>query len=350
MFHFQYAPFLTVTVSHPYYVNKISNDLDLMPLPSASLLLDAYRLRIRNVSGQLIAYQERDAGNQPVLELDSVIDIFFVLRVKTDLLNITETFGSGKYWFSNLREDGSYQIGLMTAALLSAGDELPPISPQQKTLNFLPGVYSSVVVQRIVAGAGWQTVQTIPIDASANSIQLDIPRAGLYRLRKMPSGGGNAEESKWIFSDELSAMSNVWSVMHLQLKKGDNNLNFTIGLNSRQSTWQYYLVEPKTRTTVLDPNTLLMKYTIPPNSRYPANVNMDLINPANYSDQVKQYVASVMEDSSIRQVYLFQSAAKLSILDGLQPQLKITSGGQDMVSKVTIPARSMQNTITIYKL
>jgi hypothetical protein len=321
-----------------------------MPLPSASLLLDMYRLRIRNVGGQMIIYQERDANNQPVQDIDSVIDLFFVVRIKTDLLNITEAFGSGKYWFSNLREDGSYQIGLTTAALLSAGDELPVLSTQQKTLNFLPGVYSSIVVQRIVAGAGWQTVQTIPIDAGANSIQLDIPRAGLYRLKKMPSGGGNAEVSKWIFSDELSAVSNVWSVLHLQLKKGGNNLSFTIGLNSRQSTWQYYLVEPKTRTAVIDPNTLLMKYTIPPDSRYPANVNMDLVNPANYSDQVKRYVASVMEDSSIRQVYLFQSAATLAILDGLQPQIKITSGGLDMVSKVAIPARSMQNTITIYKL
>jgi len=350
MFHFQYAPFFTVTVAHPFYFNKVSNDLDFGPLPSASQLLDMYRLRIRNVDGQLIAYQERDANNQPVQDIDGVIDLFFVLRVKTDLLNITETFGSGKYWFSNLREDGTYQIGLTTSALLSAGDQLPVISPQQKTLNFLPGVYSSVVVQRLVAGVGWQTVQTIPVDAGANSIPLDIPRAGLYRLQKMPSGGGNAEVSKWIFSDELSAMSNVWSVMHLQLKKGDNNLNFSIALNSRQSTWQYYLVEPKTRTAVIDPNTLLMKYTLPPNSRYPANVSMDLINPANYTDPVKQYVASVMEDGTIRQVYLFQSAATLAILDGLQPQLKITSGGLDMVSKVVIPARSMQNTITIYKL
>jgi len=350
MFHFQYAPFFTVTVSHPYYTNKVSNDLGFSPLPSTSLLLDMYRLRIRNVGGQLIAYQERDANNQPVVDIDGTIDLFFPLRVKTDLLNITETFASGKYWFSNLREDGTYQIGLTTSALLSANDDMPAISPQQKTLNFLPGVYSSVVVQRIFAGVGWQTVQTIPVNANANSIQLDIPRAGLYRLQKMPSGGGNAEISKWIFSDELSAQSNFWSVMHLQLKTGDNNLSFSIGLNSRQSTWQYYLVEPKTRTSVLDPNTLLMKYALPPNSRYPANVNMDLISPVNYTDQVKQYVASVMEDSTIRQVYLFQSAATLAILDGLQPQIKIISGGQDMVSKVAIPARSMQNTITIYKL
>jgi hypothetical protein len=93
-----------------------------------------------------------------------------------------------------------------------------------------------------------------------------------------------------------------------------------------------------------------MTYTLPAQSRYPAGVALNMIDPANYPQPVKDYVASVMTDPAIREVYLFQSDSALSILDGPQPQLAITFAGQDWVSKAILPSRTMTNTTIIYKL
>lgn len=355
MSHVRYAPFLSVSILHPYYADKLSSDFEFVPMPSTIVALATYGLRISNTGGQLMVAQERDAADQPTSPLDGLVDLFFVIRLKTDLVNITQSFATGKYFFTNLKENGAYQPGLSKSALVSAADQLPPVGPLQQTINFLPGTYSSIVFKRIVPGQGFRPVLTVPVAATATNIQTDLAIPGLYQLESQPAGGGAPVVTQQIFSDELAAAVAGWAVLHLQLKPGDANLSFTITLSSRQSSWQYFLIEPKKRSggssaTAINPNSLAMSYALPDGSRYPAGVNMDLIDPVNYPQSAKDYVASVMADPAIREVYLFQSDSALAILDGPQPQLKVVYTGADLVSKAIIPTRTMINTTIIYKL
>jgi hypothetical protein len=355
MIHFRYAPFLTVSILHPYYADKVSSDFDFVPMPSTLAALDAYGLRVRNTSGSLALAQEQDATNHPVNPLDAVVNLFFIIRVKTDLLNITETFTPGKYWFSNLTTAGNYQLGLSASALLSAADQLPPIGPQRQSIAFDAGKYSAMVLQKIIAGKGWQTVQQIPVSATSNSIQTDVATPGVYQVGTLPLDNTPPVMTTRIFSDELAAAPPGWAVLHLQLKAGDANLNYTLTLNSRFSTWEYFLIEPKLRSggssiTPINPNSLSMSYALPDQSRYPASVTLPLIDPGSYPQPVKDYVNSVTADPAIREVYFFQADKLIAMLDGPQPQLTIGYAGSDLVSKVLLPTRANTSTIIIYKL
>lgn len=350
MFQFSYSTFLTVSILHPFYTKNVSDDFEFTALPQTAAILDGYGLKYKNINGTLVIFQQLDQDKLPFQEIDTILDLFFSIRIKTDLLNITALTGAGKYWFSNLREDGSYNCTLTKSVALGAGDELPVISRQQTVINFLPGIISAVTVSRIAAGTGWTSVSQAVIDAKSSSLKLDINQAGLYLMEKELVAGGK-ETSHVLFSNEMAELSNTWSFVHLQVKPGDNNLVMTIPLKPKESVWQYYLVEPEGRLGgAINAADLAMAYSVPATSRYPASTAIKLTDPGTYPAPVKQYVNGIMSGDRIKKVYLFESDAALSILDGEQPQVKIKHQNKDIAGKAIIPARSMNNTSIIYKL
>lgn len=350
MFQFSYVSLLSVTFMHDFYADKISRDFDFSPLPDTSLIMDSYGLRFKNMDGIFTLFQQHDKNNQPFQALDTIIDLYFKVSVKTDILNISEHYGRGKYLFSNLKTDGTYATQLTQTVSLSLADELPEISGQQKVLNFLPGTVNAVVLSKIVAGTGWAVVNQFPINAKASSLQLDVNNAGLYKIERDLVGGGK-DQTIYLLSDELLKSGDSWSIIHLQLKPGDNNLAFSVTLTPKQSPWQYFLIEAKGRTGgAIVPGNLEVTYKADPPSRYPANMNMLFKDPSTYAVPVAQYVNAVLSDSKIKGVYLFESANMLELLDGEQPQVKIKYSSQEIAGKVTIPARSMNKTTIIYNL
>ena len=351
MLHFKYIPLFSVTFTHNYYSDKVAGDFDFKPFPQTSSVLESFGLRAKNVDGKLVVFQQLESDGLPSQEIDAITDLYFSIRVRTDLLNITAAFGRGRFWFSNLKENGSYQNVLTSGAETGPPDELPEVSTQQKQIQFLPGTLASISIQKLKSPGGWTEISNTNVDPQAGSFQLDLNHPGLYRIEKHLVAGGK-EQLKLVMSNEIAATGDYWSILHLQLKPGDNNLNFSIDLKPRPALWQYFLVEPTQRfgNNTININDLSLKYVASTASRYPANQAIKLTNPNAYSIPMKQYVAAIKAGGKVRSVYFFEKANDLEVLDGEQPQVKIVYQGQDLAENIGIPMRNKKDNIILYKL
>jgi len=350
MFQFSYISFLAVSIKHDFYTDKICRDFDYVPLPGTSVLMESFGLRFKNIDGRLSIFQQQDENNLPFQELDAKLDLFFKVNVKTDILNITEQYGSGKYFFSNLKTDGTYNTNLTQNATLSPADGLAEICSQQKVLNFLPRILNTITLRRLSPGTGWSVLGQFPVDSKMNSLEIRVNNPGLYQVEKNLVAGGK-EVMTFFMSDELMKSGNTWSLIHLQVKPGDKNLAFNVILTPKKSVWQYFLVEMDGRTGgAIIPASLEVTYKADLPSRYPGNMIIPLKNAGTYSDPEKKYVNAIFSAGRIKAVYLFETADKLQLMEGLQPQVKIRYSNKEIAGKVTIPNRSMTSTTIIYKL
>lgn len=346
MLHFKYTPLISFAVAHSYYRDQHAADAVYTALPSAAAIMDAYGMKMRQSDGILRVYLKRDENGDPFVKLDTVIDLYFGIQIKTDLLNITNSFGKGRYWFSNLKEDGTYQQQLS----VTADNELPEIAGQQKMFNFPAGIVDTLTLKRPAAvPGGWIAVSTTAVDQQSGAVKIMVSQPGLYLLEKKLKAGGT-ETGKIILSDELLKQSNTWSVLHLQLKPGDDNLLFTLTLDARKSKWQYYLVEPLDRGgSTVDAAKLTISYSAAASSRYPANVAINKKLPP-YLPAEKNYIDGLKAGGKINEVYLFESQTDMELFDGEQPVVKLNKDMGGEVGHIAIPDRSMKNTTIIYKL
>jgi hypothetical protein len=344
MLHFKYTPLVSLELRHSYYRNAHAADAVFTPVPAALSVMESYGMKFRQSDGNLRIYLKRDEAGDPFVKLDTVIDLYFGVQIKTDLLNITSSFGKGRYYFSNLKADGTYQQQLT----LSAANELPDIAAQQTMLNFPAGTVDTVTLKRPAAIAGgWVAVSTETVDKQSGAVKITVQQPGLYLLEKKLSGGGTATQ-KMILSDELLKQSNNWSVLHLQLKPGDDNLVFTLTLGARKSRWQYYLVEPVERGgSTVNAAKLAIAYSVSGSSRYPPGVSIVKKVP---SPTEATFINGLKADGSIKEVYLFESLTDISLVDGEQPVVKLNNDVGGEVGLISIPDRSMKNTTIIYKL
>lgn len=351
MFQFFYIKLLGVNVRHSFYSDMESPDFSFTPTLRTANILAAYSLKFKEINGRLMIFQQRDENNLPFQEIDALIDLYFVMRVKTDILNVTDSYSAGRYWFSNLKEDGSYANILTQNASHSANDQLPPIYTQAFVVNLNPGDIKSISLKKIIPGVGWSETNSFTIDPAATSIKIELNSGGYYQMEKELKAGGS-DISKIIISDDISKAAEIWSLVHIQLKEGDSNLQMVIPLTSKSSAWHYYLVEPKARATVppIAAANLAIKYSASADSRYPPAMNINFKQPQNYSDSEKKYTDAILADTKVKNVYLFESAGTLTIQDGEQPSLKILLSNAALAEKVTIPARSNNSTSIIYKL
>ena len=346
MFNFKYTTFISMEVRHSYYSNAHAADVEFIPLPSTLSLLEAYSLKTRQAAGTLLVYQKRDENDQPFVEIDNIIDLYFLLQVKTDLLNITTAFGKGRYWLSNLKEDGSYQQDIT----LTAANELPEISGQLKRFYFPPDTVTSITLKRAAAPGGWTFVSTTAVDENSGEASVAVKQPGLYLVEKSLKAGGT-EVIKMIFSDELMKQPNSWAVLHLQVKPGDGNLAYTLTLEPLKSKWQYYVVESLGRINPdVNAAALTISYSATSPSRYPATMDINKKAPADYSPAEQRRIEGIKTSGKVKEVYLFESQSELEILDGAPPQVQLHKDGGEKVWKIAVPDRSMKNTTIIYKL
>lgn len=309
-------------------------DISFTPTPSTVAIFNAYRMRCKQSDGSLLIYKQ-----QYFQDVDTILNLYFTLQVKTNLLNITESFGKGRYYFSNLKADGTYQNDLT----FTADNVQPDIVPQQKTFSYPTGTVTSVTLKTITGATLSTTV------VNNDTVQLNVPQPGLYTVVQNLSGGGTTA-TNIIFSDELYKQSG-WAILHLQIKPGDTNLPFTLTLGARKSKWQYYLIEPLDRGgSIIDPTRLSIAYSAASTSRYPATMDIPKKQPADYTPAEVSYVNGLKTSGGIKEVYLFESQSDMEIFDGEPPVVKLEKDGGAIVGIIAIPNRNMKNTIIIYKL
>lgn len=246
MFNFKFIQLFSVSIKHTFYDNSISKDFNIIPLPNTATLLQKYGLVARMTNGIFIVYQRLDASGEIFQPIDDEVNLFFTVYLNTDILNITENFGQGKYWFSNLKSDGNYNEKLTKYSMLSSDDIVTNISGQLIRINFPRRSLTNIQIKRITSGKGLEVIESYEIDDEIyfQDVQINLP--GKYIIQKLLKSGVK-ESADWIIHDDLIRAKNYWGVIHLQLVPLVENRVYTIDLKPKKSIWQYLLIEPKTR-------------------------------------------------------------------------------------------------------
>jgi hypothetical protein len=349
MFQYSYTPYLSVSFHHPYYFNGVTNDFQLLPTQSTQEHLDAFGLRFKNIAGTFFIYQQLDESGVPFQAVDAVTDLYFIVTPTSNLYNITQRFGTGQYFLSNLRLNGTYSTVLTAGPQLSIADQLPPVTGQQLLIEFLPDTITKITVSRIVAGTGLEKIQEHTIAPTDLMILIGVSQPGLYQVEKTKKAGG-VDTSLILFSEELKRAGNAWAFVHLQIKPPDILTNYTADLPAGNNFWQYFIIEPEGRNGgVLTPSKLSVKCVVG-SSRYPPTLQLLLQDPATYTAPVKDRVNALKSLPRIRDVYLFQSNTPLSLVDGEQPKLRLLYDTNELAGKMATPTRDSKDTILIYKL
>ncbi|HEX2533069.1 MAG TPA: hypothetical protein VHK69_05010 [Chitinophagaceae bacterium] len=343
MLHFKYIPLCSVTVRHTHYADGISPDFRFIPAEETTARLEASGLRLRNAAGRLYIYQQQDGAGVPVTPFDEAVDLFFVVRPVTDILNITRSFAGGRYWFSNLKENGGLDLMLTAAAELSAADELPELTPLRMGRSLEPGAYTGLVLQQRVAGEGWKAIATYPVSPEADSQLITVNEPGLYRLVAARAGGGT-EETRSLMHEHLLRETPFFGVLHLHLRPEDLAgalpLEYTLPLAARTEEWQYLLIE-RSGGTAVNVNELELEVSTG-NTRYPAALALGLKAPASFPESLKKLVQDIRGGPGVRDVFVFESDQPLEVLDGRQPQVDLQLNNTKLAESLAVPNRSMK--------
>jgi len=353
MLYYKYKEFVTVTVKHSYYHDNLSRDFTFAPFPSTASLLNGFGLIPKVVDGRLLLYQQQEKNGVPVQAIDKITDLFFTVRVRSDILNITENFKTGKYWLSNLNEDGTYSNLLTVGEQLAVEDIIPAYDKQTTRLYFKKGTIKEIKVKKIFYDSGKQDVETYTIDAGSMEQEINVTHPGLYYIEKYIDR--DPTETKMILHDELKSMGDFWAVLHLQLKPGDASYDLALILKPLKTYWHYIIVEPKNRT--LDPKPAKFEFNYSKdNSNYPEGIKFKLITPGGYHPILKKQVEAIKKDDNIQDVHVFESDRDIQLKDGPSPSIEIKEppdggGRADVLAKnISIPTRAMKETKIIYKL
>ena len=352
MLYYKYKEFVTVTVKHRYYHDELSRDFTFTPFPSTGALLNGFGLIPKLMDGKLVLYQQQEKNGDPVQPIDRITDLFFTIRVTSDILNITESFKPGKYWLSNLNDDGTYSKLLSVGTQLGRDDTIHDFGKQAMRLYFKKGTITEIEVKKIFPVSGMQEVNTYTIDAASMEQEIKMTEPGLYFIEKHLKAGGK-EITRMILHDELDGMGDFWSVLHLQLQPGDVSQDFELELQPLKTPWQYLVLEPKNRPLTFNSANLAFNYA-PGTSRYPAGIIFNMKSPGSYPALLKKQVDAIKTDSRINEVYVFESNIPIQLVDGPSPAIEIKkapgAGTEVLAKNITVPTRTMKETRILYKL
>lgn len=354
MFRYKYIPLLSVGIQHSYYKNLMSKDFDIPPLPSSQHLLRAYNLQAKRVEGQLFLYQQTDKDNQPVQEIDEVLNLFFTIRSKTDVLNVSQGFSHGTYLFSNLKTDGSYQQSLTSSSQHSAADLIDQIVGLRHRLSFTPNTISRINIKKIIPTTGLTTIESHDLEEEKNYLDLNLT-AGRYEIEQELKTGGTKHQVV-LAHPNISNNNKYLGVIHLQLainfdQQPVNQRNFTLTLSPINSKWNYILLKPQQGPSeAIDGNLLALRYAIPEETRYPSVVNFELIPSTNYSTAMQTTIDSLKTDNRIKEIYVFESDQNLELLEDDPPIIKLVYNNETINPSMPIPSREMKHRNIFYNL
>lgn len=349
MFTQKHTALFTIAVKHPFYKDLISKDFTFLPIGSTAELLNAYGLTAKTQEGRLIVLQHRTGTDEVFQPIDAPLDLFFLLRTRSVILNITETFANGRYLFTNLNEDGSYRAGGLTNdQTLSAGDKLLRILRQNERLAFDKGVFKQIVLKKIT-GTQLDVAAAYEINETETYKDLQVNSPGKFLLEKIPAAGQPAMETVLI-SDEIYGASPYYGVIHLQLPVDFAGLDYGIELKPKESRWQYVLVEPQEQKPPYEKEKLAFEYKAKEGSKYPQVMNFNLKEEADFPDQLKKLAETLKKGAAAGNLFVFESSADIKLAEGMQPEIMLKYGDKTLAKKMKTPDIRMKEPQIIYNL
>jgi hypothetical protein len=347
MFHYKYIQLVLVRILHPFYRDSISRDFSFSALPGTDSLLKAYGLKPRFDNGELRIYQQQEGDGTASQPIDSVLDLYFTIDVKTDILNITAAPTPANYWFSNLKKNGSYNDTLTAAATLTTEDKIDGFGGQTFNTYFEKGTLSKIDVMKIVPQTGLQVDKTYAIDVESSEQKIVLSKSGYYTIEKFPLvAGAVVQKSKLFLCDEPINKNNLWAFLHLQIVPGIGQKSYQIVLPQLKTFWQYLVMIPRSRTSDGVITEFLYSKTDP---RYPDATFAEINPPVN--SPLKIYIDETIADTGtgIKKIYVYQSNLKIGLFDGEPPDVSVTIDAKKS-EKIATPNRTMAETKILYKI
>jgi hypothetical protein len=344
MYHFKYKPISSIRIKHPFYKDGVSKDFLIEPIAETERLLKSYDLIAKSQDGQVILFQKYNSDDTPFQEIDGAIDLFFTVKVQTNIMNITAPIKTeeGKevkrFWLSNFKpseEDENsitYKSILTKDTHLSIEDKLPADLFRYLKGELVEEGPPNTLLQIEIAKNIWKQLQTKFPDEQ----QL---KAEFNKLIKETAIGKTLLR--------LENQRNIWGIIHLKFPANEQESDFTISLTSKESQWYYLLQEPIGSN--FNNDTLQLNYS-KENSLYPPDVQFREITDLENNNRLKEKVTLLENMSTIKKVHVFTSNNSLGLLESSPPNIELKKGNEVLNKQLPIPTRNQLETIINYPL
>ncbi len=339
MFQYRYEPLLSVQFKHPYYLNGVSKDFDCLPTAATVDLLQEYSLKLAQTKGGLKILCQKEYTDAvttiPLIPIDQPLDLFFVVQVNSDILNLSDLAGLPKrYWLSNQNADGTFKENLALGATLGSVDELAlSIAPLSLQLALPPGLYRQIQVNKL----GETPIRQMDVLPTQETFNLTISQPGQYRVSKIKADG-TRDETNYLLDQTLHQASKYWAVLHLRLDATidydpANAVQYTVNLPHKQSTWRYFVALSKARQTGLfDSATSLPMFSLTYEETLPYPDTSFALKPnANWTAEDLAMAGAIRNDKTAA-VFLFETALAVPLFEANSPIVTLlTTGAKKML-------------------
>lgn len=359
MLRLRYVPIASLHWLHSFYDDNHSPDFRLAPTPTTRALLETYNWVARQTAEEFVLMGREDEPGVPTTPLDEPVVLTFVVTLKNSMLpNVSDWGAKGPFYFTNLNPvtgnpkpaDGTTgAIPLTTGAVITPADKLPPIWKQRVSLATGKGTYKSLTVSRVEPGIGPKPAPKIPIAADLETLKIVQPIPGYYTLT-WEKADGTAPVSETVYwSDELAAGPDFFGIVELFLDQTPAApLAYTVASQHRNRVWRYVLIDAKSKLgPPADNPDLQVTYQSPgAGTPFPGSMVFQRIDPVEPADQ--ELIDTIKTDDRITEVYLFQSADVLPILERSAPKMRLTYTGGS--SALPVPTPETQNATLFFTI
>lgn len=316
-----FAPLLTVSVSHSYYLDGCQ-DFDFVVPPSTERLLRSGRMLARALAGRFIVLAERDALGAPIADLSGQT-LYFGLRLNNRYFgNFTAPLAidAGTLpLYANLAAPGAFDapVGMLLVAGLYS--HVPQLATRPVTLQLRDADGNLLDTRSLASGE------------EAASYDLRPLPAGRYRIDE-DYGGGTTRSRALLLHPELRD-SGVWGVLAVKIDATfyTTPAAFALAFSARQETLKYFVVADNYGSTEFD-QLGVSDQGFGEEAR--SEITFDKVLPAAFT--ADDIAPALLGDGSAR-IALFQSQTQVARRERGFKQIQLARNGTVLVENLPLP-------------
>ena len=325
MLNIKYQNLCSIAFRHEYYRDGVSRDFTLIPTETTQNLMQTYGLYAKNTGGKTIILQKMDKNVVDTPFTQPICLTFAVQLNNPALLSVSRLSDKRQFYLSNIQADGTYRALLTEQAVLSDKDALPPMRPQQYSLNIPKDKFKKIEISRVLAG-GIKNYPPLSIERDMETVLLKFPASGKYTLTKQPSNPGDISEIVYANSE---INTSLFGIVELFLDRTlVPPMNYAVAIEARRFKWQYFLTDTQSKDVNYnnDPANVRLTYTRNPNDLLSPNIvlfaykGIQTISPDAF--KVMQNIGKISPE--IKQIMLFESDNNIPILESRSPTIEMT--------------------------
>ncbi|QRR00616.1 hypothetical protein [Dyadobacter sandarakinus] len=347
MLHIAYRLLCSIGFAHSYYQNGRSRDFTLVPAAGCVPVLESFGLVLRQAGDQVLILQKMEEG-QPEVPISKPVCLSFKVLLNNPLLGNVSRFswsngtgvspGTRRFYLTNANlTDGSLRAGLTKEAALSDADVLPPLRPERFTLDVAawPG---EILIEKFVGGAGWKVLSALAAIPGADSLEVNLPAPGLYRLPAALVPGG----PEFYASDEAGSSEPFFGIVDLCLDDSvEAGTQYVTYIAYRELAWHYVLIDVKNKKVPYGTgDDIRISY-----SRHvsdvvsPAQVEFTRLSEAELDAGLKATIDKIRNSNadSVQDVFVFGSTVPIPILEHRPPTIALGISGNTSYAKLPVP-------------